>query len=90
MTVVDIHCHVFNADDLPVRGFLEHLHLDTPFVGGLLSVLIDRVIQNKAPGYADDMPRIQRLLAVGRGSAGLEALGVPAEMVQASGDFPRG
>lgn len=76
MAVVDIHCHVFNADDLPVRGFVEHLHLDTPVLGPLLSALVDRVVQGRAPGYDSDMARIRSLL--GAGAQPLEALGAPS------------
>jgi predicted TIM-barrel fold metal-dependent hydrolase len=61
--VVDVHCHVFNADDLPVRGFVQRLHLHTPVLGPMLAVLIDQVIQGGAPGYAADMARIRTLLA---------------------------
>ena len=25
MTIVDVHCHTFNADDLPVRGFVKRV-----------------------------------------------------------------
>ncbi|WP_405064997.1 amidohydrolase family protein [Kribbella sp. NBC_01510] len=63
--VVDVHCHVFNADDLPVRGFVQRLHLNTPALGPLLATLIDRVVQGAAPGYEEDMARIRRLLATG-------------------------
>jgi predicted TIM-barrel fold metal-dependent hydrolase len=78
--VVDVHCHVFNADDLPVRGFVQRLHLHTPALGPLLATLIDRVVQGTAPGYADDMARIRRLLASSEGNAaevfGPESTGV--------------
>jgi predicted TIM-barrel fold metal-dependent hydrolase len=83
VTIVDVHCHVFNADDLPVRGFVEHLHLDTPVLGPLLSTLIDRIVQGKAPGYDSDMPRIQRLLARGAGAEHLETLGIPVDALEA-------
>jgi predicted TIM-barrel fold metal-dependent hydrolase len=85
MTIVDVHCHVFNADDLPVRGFVEHLHLDTPVLGPLLSTLIDRIVQGKAPGYSSDMARIQRLLTHGGGAEQLETLGVPVDALEALG-----
>ena len=32
---IDIHCHIFNADDLPVRGFVKHAVLEAG-KGGLL------------------------------------------------------
>lgn len=85
MAVVDIHCHVFNADDLPVRGFLEHLYLETPVLGSLLSALVGRIVQGRAPGYADDMARIQRLLTMGRGTEDVAMFGLPAALVPAGG-----
>jgi predicted TIM-barrel fold metal-dependent hydrolase len=71
---IDIHCHIFNADDLPVRGFVQHLHLDTPVLGPLLSTLIERIVQGQAPGYADDIARIQSLLGTGGPNPDLVAL----------------
>ncbi|TCO42563.1 amidohydrolase family protein [Kribbella antiqua] len=81
--VVDVHCHVFNADDLPVRGFVQRLHLHTPALGPLLATLIDRVVQGAAPGYAEDMARIRRLLATG-GETVADVLG-PATFGAAAG-----
>jgi predicted TIM-barrel fold metal-dependent hydrolase len=60
--VVDVHCHVFNANDLPVAGFINHLRLRTPGLGALLSELIQRVVQGEAPTFAQDLARIQALL----------------------------
>lgn len=60
--IVDIHCHVFNADDLPVRGFLERLHLESAPLGPMLARLVDWVVQGKAPGFTTDMAQIQALL----------------------------
>jgi predicted TIM-barrel fold metal-dependent hydrolase len=86
--VVDVHCHVFNADDLPVRGFVQHLHLDTPVLGPLLSMLLDRIVQDQAPGYEQDMARLQHLLATsapGPASAELEVVGQPTVTAPVAG-----
>jgi predicted TIM-barrel fold metal-dependent hydrolase len=63
MTIVDVHCHLFNADDLPIRGFLEHMHLGTSDLARLLATLVERLLQGSAPGYEEDMARIRSLLA---------------------------
>ncbi len=28
--IVDVHCHTFNADDLPVQGFVHRVFLPSP------------------------------------------------------------
>lgn len=68
--VVDVHCHVFNADDLPVRGFIHRLHLSKVVLGAGLSELVDRLVQGGAPGYRADMALLDGIL--GR-TDGLEA-----------------
>lgn len=83
--VVDVHCHVFNADDLPVRGFVQRLHLSTPVLGPMLSILVDRVVQGRAPGYRQDMAKIRRLLATaGEADVAREVLG-PENVVSPGG-----
>jgi predicted TIM-barrel fold metal-dependent hydrolase len=62
MPIVDIHCHAFNADDLPVRGFIHRLHLRNLFLGTTLAELVDKLIQGNAPGYAADLARLDSLL----------------------------
>jgi hypothetical protein len=56
-TIVDVHCHTFNGDDLPVRGFVHHLHLRNRVLGSLLSRVIDKVVQDTAPGFDVDAAR---------------------------------
>ena len=67
--VVDSHCHIFNADDVPVEGMMRARKIP-----GFVSVLIDRLLQGLAPGYgvapsspvsADDRAHalVNRLLA---------------------------
>lgn len=68
--IVDIHCHTFNADDLPVRGFAYRLKLHGTPMGSALAELADKVIQGSADNYANDLARVDALLAP-RG--GLEA-----------------
>ena len=40
-TVVDIHCHMFNASDLPIRGFVKYVALHGDPVSGPLADLAD-------------------------------------------------
>jgi predicted TIM-barrel fold metal-dependent hydrolase len=64
---VDIHCHTFNADDLPVRGFAYRLVLHGVPMGNALAELVDKLIQAPADNYATDVSRVDALLAPGRG-----------------------
>jgi predicted TIM-barrel fold metal-dependent hydrolase len=65
MPIVDIHCHAFNADDLPVRGFIHRLHLRNVFLGTTLAELVDKLVQGNAPGYAADVARLDSVLGPG-------------------------
>lgn len=62
MTVVDIHCHTFNADDLPIRGFIYHLKLDEIALGAALSNVVDFLLQGAATSYHADMARLDSIL----------------------------
>ncbi|HEX7196355.1 MAG TPA: hypothetical protein VF364_05925, partial [Candidatus Limnocylindria bacterium] len=74
--VVDVHCHTFNADDVPVRGFAHGLFLhDVPF-GDRLARLVDLLVQGAARSHADDVVRLQALL---RPDTGNEAQELAAE-----------
>ncbi|MEJ7831480.1 MAG: amidohydrolase family protein [Nocardioides sp.] len=61
--VVDIHCHNFNGDDLPIRGFVRDVVLDNRRASSALATLIDSVVQAKAPGYDREVRRLDSLLA---------------------------
>lgn len=63
MTVVDIHTHTFNAEDIPVRGFVQRLFLKKVNVGGQLSRLVDVLIQGAAPGFEEENAKLDNLLA---------------------------
>lgn len=62
-TVVDIHCHTFNGDDLPVRGFVRGVHLEDGPMGDAIATLVDRMVQAKAPGYEEEIRRLDTLLS---------------------------
>jgi predicted TIM-barrel fold metal-dependent hydrolase len=78
-TIVDIHCHTFNADDLPVRGFVQRVAFHDNLLSDDLAALIDRVVQGRAPGFADENARLDALL----GGSGLPEAAALAESVQA-------
>ncbi len=62
MTVVDVHCHTFNADDLPVKGFVQHTKLHGVALGAALATVLDRIIQAVATNYSAEMARIDGIL----------------------------
>ena len=83
--IVDVHCHFFNGDDLPVRGFVRKVGLHSGFGSGLISILLDLIAQGSAPGYDEDMGRLNALLAPANG---LETVAVeaPTESLDAAAD----
>ncbi len=80
MTKVDIHAHTFNADDLPVRGFVNHVVLSHGFLQRVVGKALDRAIdgwaQSKAQGF-DELQMLDRMLEEGDEGGGLE-VGGPA------------
>jgi hypothetical protein len=75
--VVDVHCHTFNADDVPVRGFLRHVVFENRRGADALAQLIDAVVQRAAPGYRAEKAILDRLL----GRSGFESVYAFAEAV---------
>jgi predicted TIM-barrel fold metal-dependent hydrolase len=64
---IDVHCHIFNGADLPVRGFVQRTVLQEKgdfFVSPQrwLSQLADFVIQHTAPGTDVEMRLIDGIL----------------------------
>ena len=62
--IVDVHCHMFNAADLPIEGFVRHVALQDHFGAGALAPLAVKLI-GQAPGYDQERRRLQALLAGG-------------------------
>jgi hypothetical protein len=67
VTIVDVHCPAFNADDLPVRGFIRRVHGRDQALGGAIAALADPVIPGSAPGYRADLALLAALLAAAPG-----------------------
>jgi predicted TIM-barrel fold metal-dependent hydrolase len=61
--VVDVHCHTFNAADLPVRGFIEHVEAKGSELGKILGRLAALLVGNTAPGYDVEKARLDALLS---------------------------
>ena len=62
--VVDIQCHNFNADDLPVRGFVQHVALHDSLLSPAVAGLLDLIVQKGAPGYDEEKARLDALLGM--------------------------
>lgn len=72
---VDTHTHIFNADDLSVKGFLSDVigtevrkHVPS-FTARRVSAILDRLIQRTARGHRRESDRLDRLLSVAEGLA---------------------
>lgn len=62
--IVDIHAHLFNADDLPVAGFVSHHESVRDIIGTrALARFLDRIVQDRAPGYESDRHRLNALIS---------------------------
>ena len=64
MTVVDIHCHTFNADDLPVQGFVKAVGGSRHWLAGALAWSLDKVTQGLASGQ-EEITELDRLIRQG-------------------------
>ena len=63
--VIDTHCHVFNAADLPVEGFVRHVVLgDLEMLGAatLAGIIIQAISDAFAPGYDEEKARLEAKL----------------------------
>jgi predicted TIM-barrel fold metal-dependent hydrolase len=61
---VDIHCHMFNASDIPVSGFVQHVALHDGLMSAPLAALANRLVSG-APGYAADKARLSAVVGGG-------------------------
>lgn len=69
--IVDAHTHVFNAEDLPIDGFIKQLSPAPKLLTGLVSTPLDALSQWLAEGSSKEIARIEQLL---RGDEAFEAL----------------
>lgn len=69
--IVDVHSHIFNAEDLPIDGFLKRLSPAPALLTGVLSVPLDRLSSWAAPGSGEGSHLVNRLCA----AVGLESVG---------------
>ncbi len=61
--VVDAHSHVFNAEDLPIDGFLKELIPAPRFLSGLVTQPLDLLTAWLAPGPSNEAGAIAALLS---------------------------
>ena len=54
---VDIHCHMFNATDIPINGFVRHVALHDGLMSAPLAALAVKLVSG-APGYVGDKARL--------------------------------
>lgn len=67
MTVVDCHSHIFNAEDLPIDGFIRK-HSPLPsLLTGALSLPFDKVLAWAAPGSGEAERLVELITAIVRG-----------------------
>ena len=78
MPIVDIHCHTFNADDLPVRGFIRSTKFEDSRLGDLVANLADRFAQGQAPGFASEKRELDHLLGAESFNETFEVAASPA------------
>lgn len=71
MTVVDIHCHTFNADDLPVRGFVRYVGGSRHSLAKALAWSLEKITQSMSSG-AEELVCLDRLIKRGPGLESLE------------------
>lgn len=63
--LIDCHCHVFNAADLPVKGFVEFVVLgqvNIPGVAKLSGLLVNAIAGALAPGFVQERERLKAML----------------------------
>ena len=72
--VVDCHSHIFNAEDLPIDGFIKKLSPAPSLLTGIVSVPLDRLTAWAAPGSSEGDTLLARLKADPADLAGLEAI----------------
>jgi hypothetical protein len=75
--VVDCHSHIFNAEDLPIDGFIRKQSPLPSLVTGALSLPFDRVISWATPGSQEADFLLDRLKAIVRGQEGPEPEPLP-------------
>ncbi|WP_420430282.1 amidohydrolase family protein [Kordiimonas sp.] len=66
---IDTHAHIFNAEDLPIRGvvgFLTQTHLPLGELGGVigrsLAFLLEVIVQAVAPGFKKECEELDAIL----------------------------
>jgi predicted TIM-barrel fold metal-dependent hydrolase len=80
---VDVHCHVFNAQDVPVRQFIELVYLEKYPGGSLLNPLIDLLELIMRFGAPTARQEADELKAAGLVLSGLKKRGTYPNKIRA-------
>ena len=83
--IVDIHCHNFNADDLPVKGFVRRVIGTKTALAKIVDGVIDSKVQGYAPGFKQELKEIAARLDPA--AAGLEAAIFEPDLDQEADDI---
>lgn len=78
---VDGHSHVFNAEDLPIDGFIKALSPVPRLLTGVVSVPLDRLAAWAAPGSREEQVLLALLAAPARPESAFQAESPRAELV---------
>lgn len=63
--IADIHCHIFNAKDLPVFGFVKYVALGSakfPGVNTFAGILVKTITAIATPGFSKEKNRLEKLI----------------------------
>ncbi len=59
--IVDVHCHLFNAADLPIEGFVRHVQLHNGWMADRLGSIAKKLTAG-APTHDEDKMRIAKVI----------------------------
>jgi len=79
-TAVDVHCHVFNGSDLPIKAFLTQI---APFPNGWTEELAGKfhaAISARAPSGAEELQQIEVILETAKRIASPSPPSIPPEI----------
>ena len=91
---IDVHCHAFNILDLPIKGFVQKVFLNSdeepsPEILDNLVELLSKLVQS-SPLLAREDERLDQLLAAGPQTKARGRPGPPMAMASGSAISPTG
>lgn len=61
-TMVDVHCHIFNAEDVAMVGFVKSFMKKFPLPKRAIKLLLEDALRLEAPDYVEENERLDQLL----------------------------